>query len=467
MYKKVVFFLLTFFIVVLYIRFLLFLKISPRFDPDSNTYIEHIINIYDGRGFSIKDYTDEQIKPTAYRMPLFQYLSYIITKLIFNSKEDILNSIEIINLLSSIVLLINSFIISYHLTSNLYIGFLTLLLTLLNLNILYNSTLIMTDTLHAAIASISITFFIFAMKNKSLIMFLIGGMALRLAVLTRPILKFYPIILTVVIYLNFIKERGRFKYTIIPLIGFILVITPWIVRNYKKMNFLGLETNQGLNTLWSTSSLVEIKEKDLKEPIIYEIKKIIIENRQESPWPMGAEVKARKKLNLSEVESAKYFQRIGIETILSNPVGFIKIFLRNLLNNITSATSELKMIDILFYNGYYELQHNIMIRFENIEKSDKKDISFKESLLILPNFIFRIIHLISFIIAMIGGYFYIKENKKIGIFLLSFIWYTLLLTSFVGSYDRYRMPFEIILNFFISIIIFKLYLNKLKFNFSL
>lgn len=448
---------IVFLTLLILIRVFLFLTLSPRLDPDSSLYIHHIENLYEGFGFSVRDYVDNNYKPTAYRPPLFQYLSYLITKFFLKDKSMILSSISIINFLSSLSLFIISFVISYYLTKSIPISTLSIILTLLNINMFYNSTLVLTDTFFAAIVSLTIITCTIAIKNNNKILFFLTGICLGSSILTRSILKFYPIVL--IIYLIYINKdiKKALMLTLITLFGVSIIIFPWILRNSKKMGFIGIETNQGLNTLWSTSSLVEIKEKDLKEPMIYEIKKIIIENRKESPWPMGAEIKARKELNLSEVEASKYFQKIGVETILSHPFSFIKIFLRNLLNNITSATSELKMIDILFYNGYYELQHNIMIRFENIEKSDKKDISFKEFLLILPNFIFRIIHLISFTIAMIGGYLFTKKKKEIGIFLLSFIWYVLLLTSAVASYDRYRLPFEIILNFFISFAFVKIH----------
>ncbi len=262
--------------------------------------------------------------------------------------------------------------------------------------------------------------------------------------------------LIILFYIFGIKNGA--KTSLFFILGFVLIIFPWIFRNYHKLGFFGIETNQGLNTLWSISSLVEITQKD-KDPIIRRIKEIIIEDRKECPWPMGAEIKARKELRLSEAESSRYLQKIGIETAITHPFGYIKMFLRNLLNNITSATSEIKIIDIFLKKGYYDMQHKIMMRFENIEKSDRKDIIFKEFLIIIPNLIFRLMHLFSFIVAMIGGYLFAKKYKEYGIFLLSFIFYCLILTSLVGSYDRYRVPCEIILNFFISYAILELY-NK-------
>jgi hypothetical protein len=164
----------------------------------------------------------------------------------------------------------------------------------------------------------------------------------------------------------------------------------------------------------------------------------------------GAEIEARKKLKLTEVESSKYFQKIGMETILTHPFEFFKIFIRNLTNNITSSTSEIKLID-LFYPGYYDKQHNIMTKFENIENPQQdKRIYLKDILMILPNFIFRIIHLMILFISIYGAYLLFKKDRISSIFISIFILYLLTLTSAVASYDRYRLPFGILLCLLVS-----------------
>ncbi len=442
---------------ILVIRLLSFVFLTVLIDPDSPSYIEHIQNIYDGKGFSVKDYTDDTIKPTAYRMPLFQYSVYFVLKVFNFEKDKILSGIKILNAVSSLFILLFAFCISYLITENLRLSIISFLLTFLNINLFYNSMLALTDTFFSFTVGLFIVTTIVAIKYRKEYLFFLSGLTLGFSILTRSITKFYPLIMVLFFFYIFGKTKRAIKMSLVFLIGVVVVVFPWIMRNYQKLGFFGLETNQGLNTLWSFSSLVEITKRDDARPIIKRIKEIIIEDRKECPWPMGAEIKARKELKLSEVESSRYFQRIGIETILTHPLSFLKIFLRNLLNNITSATSEIKVIDIFLKKGYYNFQHKIMIRFENIEKSDRKDITLKEFLIILPNIIFRFIHLVSFIIAIIGAYLFTRSYQEYGVFLLSFVWYCLLLTSIVGSYDRYRVPFEIILNFFISYAFIRFY----------
>lgn len=438
---------------VISVRILMILNISPRIDPDSPWYIEHIKLFYEGKGFATQDYVDNKIKPTAHRMPLFQYISYILMKILNLDTSYIIKSAFIVNFIASNLILILSFVFSYILSKNLYISFITFFITAIDLNIIYNSSLIMTDTLYAFICLLFLISFITAIKNEKNIFFISSGLLLGLSVMTRPLTKYYPLILLIMLPLISKEKRTEyFKKVLLLTFGFMIIITPWIIRNHKKMGFWGLNTDQGLNLLWSVSHLVEKCPTD--SPIISGIKDIIMENKKNSPWPMQAEIDARKKYQLSEIEISNYFEKIAKETIIKKPLSFLKIYIRHIINNITSATSELKMIDILLKDGYYDTQHKIMIRFENIEKSDKKDINFKEFLIILPNFFFRIINLILFIIAIKGGVIYTKRHKEIGFFLLSFIAYCVALSSIVGSYDRYRLPFETIIDFFISYFIY-------------
>jgi len=456
MFKKIIrntYFHITIILFIsLLIRIVLISKSGPKIDNDTPLYLEQIYNLYDGKGFCIEDYVDNKLKPTAYRAPLFQYLSVLISKTLNIKKENIILVIGWMNFTFSILTVLLSMIIAYIMTKQKKIYILTGYITAINLNLIYNSVLVLTDTTFAFVIGIFILITTLSLKHQSKkYLFLISGVVLGLSVMTRTITKFYFLIH--IIFLFFILNHNKsekIKIISIFLLGYLSIISPWIIRNYQKLDFLGIETNQGLNTIWSVSNLVEIKKNDYKDKEIYEIKKIIIEDRKNHPWPMGAEIEARKKLKLTEVESSKYFQKIGMETILTHPFEFFKIFIRNLMNNITSSTSEIKLID-LFYPGYYDKQHNIMTKFENIENphQDKK-IYIKDILMILPNFIFRIIHLMIFFISIYGAYLLFKKDRISSIFISIFILYLLTLTSAVASYDRYRLPFGILLCLLVS-----------------
>jgi 4-amino-4-deoxy-L-arabinose transferase-like glycosyltransferase len=78
---------------------------------------------------------------------------------------------------------------------------------------------------------------------------LLGGVVLGLATLTRALTQVYLILPAIYWYL----QTGRFSRTIrntmIAAVGFIIVITPWLVRNYHHKGKLTISTNTGINLL--------------------------------------------------------------------------------------------------------------------------------------------------------------------------------------------------------------------------
>lgn len=449
-------------VVLLLLRIFILLDKIPIIEADTIGYIEHIYNIYDGNGFSSKDVVDNTIKPTAYRMPLFQYSTYLIMKVFNIKKKDVIKAIHILNFISSVGVIILSFFIAYVITGNFTISFLVCILTIININLIYNSMLALTDTFFSFVMAVFIFIVILGIKFEREYLFFLSGITLGFSILTRPIVKFYPFVfMFLILTLKGDGVKSKILKVTFFLSGVLIVITPWILRNYAKMGFIGLETNQGLNTIWSTYPLVEIREKDKRDPIIYRIKQIIFENKDTSPCVM--EAKVRKELNLSEKDSSKYFQKIGVETIISHPFEFLVIFLKNLMNNITSAVSELKIIDMLFKEGYYNSVGQAMIEMKNISKF--RDINLKDVLTVMPNFIFRIVHFLTFIISVIGACLFIKKYKHYGFFLLSFVFYHIILTSAVAGYDRYRVPIEVVLNFFIAYFLYEIFKKKALKNF--
>jgi uncharacterized membrane protein len=78
----------------------------------------------------------------------------------------------------------------------------------------------------------------------------------------------------------------------------------------------------------------------------------------------------------------------------------------------------------------------------------------KEIILIIPNFFFRFIHLIVSITVIISAIKFYKKDKTTSLFFLSIMIYFIGLTSLVASYDRYRLPFESIISFYLTYFIY-------------
>jgi len=443
--------LLSSIILIILIKVLLCSYLGPIIDNDSPEYLSYIENIYNGYGFSRNDYVDNQIKSTAYRMPLFPYFNYYANKILGNNKkENFERTILITNTLFYLLILIFCFLISKILTNDNKFSLISTLILSLTPNLFYNSFLVLTDTMFSFTVILFSYFFIKFIKTNQKLFLIISAITLGITLLTRPIMKFYILILIMIFLFAEGNLSSKIKNSAMFIFFFSIAISPWLIRNYYKLNFWGFETNQGINTLWSSISIMDDYNPNDDE-ITAKIRKILVKYKNTYPFigPLEGEREVRKSLNLSEVEASKYLNKIGMETIIAKPHKFLKIYLRGLINNFTSATSELKLIDYLFYKGYYDRQHQIMMNIHN-----HKLPNFKEILIIFPNIFFRFVHLIIFLVVLFLMADYFKKEKIAPLFLISLFSYLIGIASLVASYDRYRLPVEFIISFYLTYFIY-------------
>jgi 4-amino-4-deoxy-L-arabinose transferase-like glycosyltransferase len=444
--------LLSSIILIILIKVLLCFYLGPIIDNDSPEYLSYMENIYNGYGLSRIDCRNNQIKPTAWRMPLFMYFNYYTNKIIGNNKkENFAKTILITNTVFYLLILIFCFLISNILTNDNKFSLISTLILSLTPNLFYNSFLVLTDTMFSFAVILFSYFFIRFLKTNNINLLILSAITIGISLLVRPIMKFYIFfIIGIIIFLPKETLISKFKKSFLFLLFFEIITLPWLIRNYYKLNFFGFETNQGINTLWSSISIMDDYNPNDDE-ITVKIRKILVKYKNTYPFigPLEGEREVRKTLNLSEVEASKYLNKIGLQTILSKPHKFLKIYLRGIINNFTSATSELKLIDYLFYKGYYDRQHQIMMDIHN-----HKFPNFKEIIVIFPNIFFRFIHLIIFLLVLFSMIDYFKKEKIVSLFLISLFAYLIGIASLVASYDRYRLPVEFIISFYLTYFIY-------------
>lgn len=423
---------------------------GPAYLGDSNEYIEVINNIYHGYGFSKLDIVEKKIMPYSNKMPIFfyvvAYMSYIFT-------NNIELNVFLLNTLSLIIIIILTFKIAYIITKNEDYSILTSYFLALNPNMIFNSISIMSDTFYSMIIIIFTYILVLSIKENKKYLFFISGLLLGTTVLTRAVLKFYWIILVLsfFIFLN-IRFKEKIRISLIFLTGYFLIILPYHIRNYIKLNtFSPLEFHQGIAGVWPIIPL--IKDTDYlgltkKYPKIDEIANFLKE------YDIPPERKIMKKFRLNSVDINKYLTAISINTILQNPFGYLKIYIRNLLNTLSSQSSTLRIIDI-FKPGFDEKQHKEFIKF----MKDKKITYY-----VAINITLRIITFSIIALSIYGIISFIKTNYIIGIFLLIFLSYTILFSSLTLSYDRYRMPVEFIISIFFIHLIFNILRKKIIIN---
>ncbi len=419
------------------------LKIPPQIVGDSPEYVSVIKNISEGKGFSEINPINNQTESYARRPPIFFYTVYIL-----NFFKDIEKNIIFLNYLSSFLIVFLSIYLSFYITKNKLISIITGWLLSLNANILYNSLLIMSDTFFSLTVIIFLLIVIYFLDNPTQKLLLLIGISLGVCVLTRTVLKFYWVILGLLIFFYFIKSediKKRLKYLSLFLLAYSITMLPYHLRNYNKLNTLSIESYQGSSAIWSIMPLIKNTDygKLYQKEMSY---KEILDILKKYDYPNLAEYEIRKKYDLTTVEYSKKLFEIAKYTIINNPVGYFKIFIKNLINNITSSSAYLKMIDFA-KPGYYDKQHKIMLDLT----IQKNNINLSQIKYLIPNLILRLLNLIIFVFSLIGIIASFKKlDKRQSVFLISFLSYIIIISSLSSSYDRYRLPIEFIINFYLA-----------------
>jgi hypothetical protein len=275
-----------------------------------------------------------------------------------------------------------------------------------------------------------------------------------ISVLTRTVLKAFWIF-GIIFIIFFLKDKikKKIRYSLLFLAGHLLIVLPYHIRNYIAFNSPSpIEFHQGIAVTWMIIPLIENTNYSSlanKYPATSGIIKSL-KGREMVP-----EKELKLSLKLTDIKLCKYLTLITLYTIKENPVQYLKLYIKNVINIITSSSSCLLIIDI-FKNGFYEKQHKIFKEFVLFET--KKDL--KEILIILPNLFFRFINLILFIIFVVGIMTFYKNNNEITTFLIILFSYVIIVSSLALGYDRYRLPLEPLINIFT---IYFLY-NNIKVN---
>ncbi|MEF3279756.1 MAG: hypothetical protein K6357_02155 [Elusimicrobiota bacterium] len=427
---------------------------------DSIEYLEVIRNISEEKGFSQIDIVTNKILPYANKPPLFFY-TVALTKYITTNFE---NGIFILNIISSILIILLSIKFSLILSSNKVISLMVGWMMTLNPNLIFNSFLLMPDTYYSLVIIIFTFIGLYTLKEKKSHLFLVLGMFLGITVLTRSLLKFFWIFISLFILFYIKKEiKQKLKYIFLFIFGYAIIVLPYQFRNFTKLGvFSPLELHQGIASIWPVMPLIKVTDYSSlfkKYPRTQQIINFIKDKDYEIP----PEKDLRLKFKLSQSEMAKYLTLIAIHTAIKHPIKYFKIYIKSILNTITSSSSYLMLIDI-FNPGYFEKQHSIFLNFINNNFNTE---NFKNFInYILPNLFFRLLNLLIFITAIAGIILYNRIGKKdTNLYPVVLLFYTIVFSSFTVGYDRYRLPAEFIILFYSSYFIYERFIKYSKINF--
>ena len=407
------------------------LILGPQTEPDTASYMQVAATLAETGNFSKIDLLSGKQTPYAYRMPLFHVM---IAGLIKIFGPEAAWPLAAVNLLLS-VLTVMSAVLFFYVLSGPEIALAAGYLAALNPNAAFNSLLLLNDSLFAFLSALMLLAGLWALKRRTGGVFFLWGLSIGLCSMVRPIMKFYwaaPLLLVFTPFFRAaVKEKARLA--LLCALGAASLLVPWSLRNLHELGFFGLELNQGVNTLWSTSDLVKpsTPEEYRADPRLAQMRDITAS----SPSPLDAEDSIRKVMRLPMPEVNAGMTRLGTETILRNPRTFFIRVLRNLMNITTSPNSVMELAGRLGGKGPGY--------FPDIRTALRGGYRAAIAVNLGPRLA---LFALCWILAPLGALLLWRgagEDGKIKLLLpVSLILYTLFLTPLVAGYDRYRLPLD-------------------------
>ncbi|MBI3599102.1 MAG: glycosyltransferase family 39 protein [Nitrospinae bacterium] len=224
-------------IIIRWVSYEYFLS-SVLFPADSEEYIAIAENIAAGKGFAV-----DGSEPVFHRAP---FLPYFLSLLFSISRDYWLSIASAINIIISSGVSVVIYLISLRIVGNIAIAATASLFFAINPVSIFWSGFILTEPFFLFFFTLSILYLLKAADGQKIRDFVICGVLMGLAALTRPVmLGVIPFIALWVL----IFKKGAKKGFGAAIIIFILTILPWTIRNYVNSGEIIPITSEGHNNL--------------------------------------------------------------------------------------------------------------------------------------------------------------------------------------------------------------------------
>lgn len=200
-----------------------------KFDNDDVKYIRSAWNLLDNKIISYENIKE----PTVYIMP---GLTYVLSFFMFIfGKFGGITAFKVFQVILQSASIYFIFLIGRKVFSS-RVGIIACIIDALYAAELFAVNTIFMECIFKFLLLLLIYISIYAVENKSLKLYLAGGIIWGISCFFRPTAAVYPAIILIMWIKNKYKFSDMFKYTAIVLGIFCLIMAPWWVRNYKVFN---------------------------------------------------------------------------------------------------------------------------------------------------------------------------------------------------------------------------------------
>jgi hypothetical protein len=322
------------------------------------------------------------------------------------------------------------------------VGFAAYVFLLFHANVVMSTLYVLSDIPFAATTGVTFVLLYRLLESQSPRQGLLTGLVAGAACMVRPIMKLYVLVPAVMLLFSRSPMGKRLRILALFLVGFVLVVSPWLVRNFARYHRVVFETNQGLNLLWSNSDLVQVSDTDSSETRA--LKKFLRDHRSE---PMDFVLFAGKDYWLRhDLAVSDRLQEIAVEAYKRNPAAVARTWFGNFGKMIA-------------YQTHYEDVHSAMVS-KSWYHALRRHVplapdSFDRKVYHLMLEVKRAVRICYTYLAWIGLALLCITRFRLAAFMAVHILYFTGLTAFVAGYDRYRLNIEV---FFAVLIVYPLVL---------
>lgn len=305
---------------------LAFLFRAPPFyvGGDSPTYLQPAVDLLQGQGFD----------PIAKRPPL--YPLFLTGTLAWLGKD--LQGLSFAQHILGVTTAGAAWAIG-RLTFGRFAGLAAGLLTAINGPLLIFEHYVMAETLFTTLLTLAVLCTLLLVRSGKPVYALLAGLLFGLASATRQSAQLLILLVPVSLLLGGASWRAARRPAVLALLGFALVLGPWLGFDYARHGVLSSST-LGETLIWRLTrsdpeyDFFRWQLAPVDDPRLQDARKFVFGEAADRELPSDTKVAAQQRFGLSEAQADTLMRSVALEAIRHNPQAYLGTSLQILLGHL-------------------------------------------------------------------------------------------------------------------------------------
>jgi 4-amino-4-deoxy-L-arabinose transferase-like glycosyltransferase len=251
-------FLLIVFILAFFLRFFFILTVDNSVNIWGDWWSDAAVNLLQGKSLAVSDpVTGSENLFYSWRTPIFPlFIAGVYTLFGIENYLAVKIFMALLGALSCILIYFTAKRIFNEST-----GKLTAVISAIFPSFIFFNAYMAPVILTLFILSLAFFFVTRDIEKPSVLNFIMGGIALGMAILTRELLAVFFVAVLLWMPFYYLQKKKMLLKTLLLFIFTLLTLSPWIIRNYKIYNRFVIDSSNGIWTLYAANN-----EKTVEDP---------------------------------------------------------------------------------------------------------------------------------------------------------------------------------------------------------